>query len=188
MLEDAQPLIIAGTASEQRLLASMNGLNSHLKMVRRQACRINALRLLEEVAGRDGTTVKVSEAYYTDHPDVQMLLERAKKYRRLAFQIEMEERAQLAAELSEDGKALSRKNVVSLLQLQEKQAQAIEIILGKIREHSDRHWQLVSKMLDNTRAKLMESKFHQDKMQLAVKKLNSKPMANGELERIASLE
>lgn len=151
--------------AEGRAVKMFNGLNRTVSVARRLDGRINNLHLFAmEVQGVKGDSIhqKASVPEWQDHPDTQLLLVR--RDRLLGIQAEIAAYDRVLSELDPghttvEERLEAMKALASLRQQEERELTAMSDKLDTLRTQSNRHWQMVSKMLTDL-AKLKQTDAH----------------------------
>jgi hypothetical protein len=150
--------------SEGRAVKMFNGLNRTVSVARRLDGRINNLHLFDmEVRGVKGDSIhqRASVPEWQDHPDTQLLLVR--RDRLLGIQREIAAYDEILGNLGDhvtvEERLEAMKNLANLRMQEERELTAMSDKLDTLRAQSNRHWQMVSKMLTDL-AKLKQTDAH----------------------------
>jgi hypothetical protein len=84
--DDSDPMI--PPAQQKRALKIINDVNKHVKIMRRFDGRINNLRLFEDFVHLQGHVLTQSRVEYSDHPLIQLLLQRRDRFQQLQKDID----------------------------------------------------------------------------------------------------
>lgn len=175
--------------SDARAVKMFNGLNKTVSVARRLDGRINNLRLFSgEVLGQSGPIqAKGSVIEWQDHPDTQLLLTR--RDRLLGIQAEIvaidEVLTKHADHVTLEERLDAMKAIASLRAQEDRELTAMSDKLDTLRAQSNRHWQMVSKMLTDL-AKLKQSD-HQFKARLDFERQQNDGLTAGEREAIGTV-
>jgi hypothetical protein len=176
---------------DKRPLAWFNGLNVKVRVARRLDGRINNLHLFRdfrrEVNGQDQIAA-MSVPEWEDHPDVQLLLMRRDRVLELRRDIAMAEEIASLPSMEPKDRHSAMQSVVRMREMEAAELDAMDKKLNTLRAESNRHWQLVSKMLADLAKLRQNDQQFQDRLKLARDKDAMKGLTADELEVIANAE
>lgn len=132
-------------AQQRRCLKIVNDINKHVKVMRRFDGRINNLRLFEDFVHLQGHVLSRSRVEYSDHPLIQLLLQRRDRYTALQAQIDTFERELAKYTPAADdavgwnARMNAMSNVAKLKVQQSKELEAMELSLTNVRKELTIH-------------------------------------------------
>lgn len=144
-------LIVGGSdpvippAQQKRALRILNDVNKHVKIMRRFDGRINNLRLFEDFTHPVGHPLAKSRVEWSDHPQIQLLLQRRDRYQALTDQIATYEAviARFHPDVEDAGGFRAKMEAISsvarLKVQQSKELEAMEVALALIRKEMTVH-------------------------------------------------
>lgn len=145
-----EPAIPAAQA--KRALRILNILSRHVTIMRRFDARVNNLRLFTDfVRPHDGMAISRSKIEWSDHPQIQLLLQRRDRYDELTREMDKYARileetpAQTPGENTAKFKALD--SLAKLRYQQHKELEAMEIAIQDIRKTLAAHLHSCSKFV-----------------------------------------
>ncbi len=138
---DGDPII--PQAQQRRALKIINDVNKHVKIMRRFDARINNLRLFEDFVHLQGHLLSRSRVEYSDHPLIQLLLQRRDRYQELQKHVDQYQKIidgfSAESESDRDAKMDAITAVVKLKVQQSKELEAMEISLTNVRKEMTIH-------------------------------------------------
>jgi hypothetical protein len=176
---------------DKRPLAWFNGLNKKITIARRLDGRINNLNLFtdfkREVNGED-QIARMSVPEWADHPDIQLLLMRRDRVIELRRDICTAVQIAEHREADLDQRMAAMQSVARLRAMEAEELDAMSKKLDTLRAESNKHWQLVSKLLADLAKLRQNDQQFQDRLKLARDKDAMKGLTADELEVIANAE
>lgn len=169
--EEMNPQVAALIKAQEKALSLADGIESHVRDVRRRQRRCNSLKLFDFIdsSGEEAITVLRSALSRHDHPDHQLLLMRAERYAKGEAEIKAFEKAIKGAEeeltklqAAEMWMALSKRR-----NQQARELEALEDSLAKERYWVSDSWKTCARMLENMAAMKQRQLEHTHKMEIA---------------------